>query len=249
MTHRDDPILIPPRGGGDIGDYSLRDFAARWLFQQSDLAQLDRYRTANAALLLDGDERKRVVFIGDSITEFWTALGRLGGVDWHGVNRGIAGQNSAQMLLRFLDEAVDLDPRAIILSCGTNDMRSYAGSPAIIGAEAVNHIRRAITAMADITASRGIGLALATLPPVGAQPETYRDPAAIRLANAWIARFADERDMPIVDYYAALADDEGMLPADLSDDGVHPNMAGYDRMMAALIPVLAKLGFSVENAR
>ena len=95
-----DSLLIPPRDGIDIGDYTLRDFAAKWLMQQCDLAEVSVYREANRALLAGEDRRQRVVFMGDSITEFWTDLAELQTESVAIVNRGIRGQNSSQMLLR-----------------------------------------------------------------------------------------------------------------------------------------------------
>jgi len=237
------PVLIPPRGGVDIGDYTLRDFAAKWMSQQCDLAQLGYHRAANDRLVGDGDGRDRVVFMGDSITEFWAAIAELGGEGWRALNRGIAGQSSTQMLLRFGDDAVDLAPRLIILLCGTNDLRSYAGAPGMIVDVALGHIRRSVTAMADIAQARGIALALATLPPVGRQLETYRDPAGILEANGWLREFADTRRLRLIDYHAALLDQEGFLPPELSDDGVHPNAAGYARMRIALQPTLDAHGY------
>ena len=237
-----DSVLIPPRDGIDIGDYSLRDFAAKWMWQQADLAQLGRYRAANAALVARADPRARVVLMGDSITEFWTDADALAGPGWYAVNRGIAGQNAAQMLLRFQADAIDLAPRAVVLLCGTNDLRSYAGPPAALAEAALARIAPAMTSMADIATARGVAIALCTLPPVGRQPDTYRDPAAIVGVNRWIADFARARGVPLVDYHAALADAAGRLPAALSDDGVHPNPAGYARMMTQLSAVLAALG-------
>jgi lysophospholipase L1-like esterase len=242
-----DPILTPPRGGVDIGDYSLRDFAAKWLVQQADLAETDRYRAANAALLAEGDCRQRVVLIGDSITEFWTAAEGFGGATWRTVNRGIAGQNSTQMLLRFGDDVAALDPALAVLLCGTNDLRCYAGPPTAIAASALDRVRRNVTSMADIAKGRGIALVLATLPPTGRQPDTFRDPAAIVAVNNWIGDFARARALGFIDYHGALRGADGYLPPALSADGVHPNAAGYARMSAALLPVLTDQGFHTNT--
>lgn len=239
------PVLVPPRGGGGIGDYSLRDFAAKWLMQQDDLAETSRYRAKNAALATDRDGRDRVVLIGDSITEFWPA--GFDGRSWRCINRGIAGQNSSQILLRFEDDAVALAPKLVVMLCGTNDLRAYAGPAASVAPSALRHIQRNITAMADICAGRSIGLALATIPPVGLQPEVHRDGAAIIAANRWLAAFARERALPVVDYHAALIDEHGRLPVALSDDGVHPNAVGYERMSAVLSAVLQAAGFAADT--
>jgi acyl-CoA thioesterase I len=240
---RDLPVLSPPRGGGDIGDYSLRDFAAKWLVQQCDLAEIDHYSAANAVLAADGDRRRRVILMGDSITEFWADASGLEGATWRVLNRGIAGQNSTQMLLRFEDDVIALAPDLAILLCGTNDLRCYAGPPASIAESALARIRRNVTAIADIAAGRNLPLILATLPPVGVQSDVFRDPDAILAVNDWIARFAVARGLETIDYHGALVDSNGHLPPALSEDGVHPNGAGYDRMMKALRPALAARGF------
>jgi lysophospholipase L1-like esterase len=242
------PVLTPPRGGVDIGDYTLRDFAAKWLEQQCDLAGVDRYRDANEALLHDPDARRRIVLMGDSITEFWTAAGTLSGVGWRAVNRGIAGQNATQMLVRFQADVVALGPAAVVLLCGTNDLRCYVGAPASIAQSALDRISHAVASMADICTAHSILLAVATLPPVGRQVHVHRDANALRAVNRWIASFAVNRGLPLIDYYAALANAEGLLTEDVSDDGVHPDNAGYTRMMTPLLATLATLGFDVTKS-
>ena len=241
-----DSMLTPPREGIDVGDYSLRDFAVKWLMQQSDLAELGKYRDANAAVIARNDSRNRIVFIGDSITELWGDLAELGNAVTLTLNRGISGQNSTQMLLRFEDDAIALAPKLIVLLCGTNDFRCYVGEAPSVGASARRMIIRNVTAMADIALARGTSLVLCAIPPVNAARSVYRDPDSIVAANDWLAGFAAQRRLDFVDYHAALADTSGMLDATYSEDGVHPNECGYARMRAVLAPALAPYGCGVS---
>lgn len=223
-------LLIPPRDGVDIGDYTLRDFAAKWLMQQCDLAEVSVYREANRALLASEDRRQRLVFIGDSITEFWADLAELQTESVAIVNRGIRGQNSSQLLLRYEDDAIALQPACIVLLCGTNDLRSYVGDARSVAESARQRIVRNVTAMADIAQARRITLCLAALPPVNPVHPVHRDPSAIVAINAWLADFAASRQLELIDYHRALVDAAGHLDAAFSDDGLHPNAAGYARM-------------------
>lgn len=235
--------LRPPAGGHGIGDYTLHDFAAKWMMQQDDLAEISRYREANAALAASGDRRPRVVLMGDSITDHWDALEAEPHKDLLIVNRGIGGQNTSQMLLRFEDDVVALEPAVVVILGGTNDLRAYVGDPASVGASALTRISRNITAMSDIAKGRGFKVVLATLPPVGADREKIsRDAEAIKTVNAWIRAFAAERGYPVADYHAALVDAGGVLPPALSPDGIHPNTEGYAVMRPVLAKALAAVG-------
>jgi acyl-CoA thioesterase I len=227
-------LLIPPRDGVDIGDYTLRDFAAKWLMQQCDLAEVSVYREANRALLAGEDRRQRVVFIGDSITEFWSNLAGMQTESIAVINRGIRGQNSSQLLLRFEDDAIALQPACIVLLCGTNDLRSYVGDAGSVAEGARQRIIRNVTAMADIAQARRIALCVAALPPVNPTHPVHRDPSAIVAINDWLARFAAARQLDFIDYHRALVDVAGHLDAAFSEDGLHPNAAGYARMSQEL---------------
>lgn len=227
-------MLIPPRDGVDIGDYTLRDFAAKWLMQQCDLAEISVYRQANRTLLASGERRQRIVFIGDSITEFWTDLAGLQTESVAIVNRGIRGQNSSQLLLRFEDDAVALRPACIVLLCGTNDLRSYVGDAGSVADSAKQRIIRNVTAMADIAQARRITLCLGAIPPVNPAHPVHRDLSAIVAINAWLAGFAAARQLDFIDYHRALVDVAGHLDAAFSEDGLHPNAAGYARMREEL---------------
>jgi lysophospholipase L1-like esterase len=233
--------LRPPSGGKGVGDYTLHDFAAKWMVQQDDVPELEHYRQANRALLAEGDRRKRVVFIGDSITELWKGLELNSNEASRWVNRGIGGSNTTQMLLRFEDDAVGLQPATVVIMGGTNDFRAYAGAPAAVVEGAIERIRRNVTAMADIASARGIEVVLCSIPPVGRELDRIaRDPAGIARANTWLASFARDRGYRFVTYTAVLSDEHGFMKSELSGDGIHPNEAGYRGMMPLLQAALAQ---------
>lgn len=231
-----------PRG---LPDMRLHDFAAKWMVQQDDLAEISHYREANQRLAAAADKRPRIVLLGDSITFHWPADALPAAQRQLVLNRGIAGQNSTQMLLRFEDDVVALAPAAVVLLAGTNDLRVYVGDPAAPAtADAVlARLRRNVTAMADIAQARGIALVLCAIPPIGTDSARLaRDPATLRRANAWLREFASARKLHFADYHAALADAGGTLPERLSADGLHPNAEGYRLMLARVEAALAELG-------
>ena len=239
MTDDKTVYLRPPLNGTGIGDYTLHDFAAKWMMQQDDIAEVRKYAAVNELLKAAEDDRPRVVMLGDSITEFWE-FPAVPGVSL--INRGIAGQNSSQMLLRFEDDVVALSPFAVVLLCGTNDLRAYVGTPASVSASALARILRNVRAMADIAKANGIRVLLCALPPVGSDSERVsRSSEGIRSVNFWLEKFALERGYPFVDFHTALADLNGFLPEKFGEDGVHPNKQGYGQMWPALKSVIATL--------
>jgi lysophospholipase L1-like esterase len=233
--------LRPPLNGSGVGDYTLRDFAARWMMQQEDIPDIAHYASDNALLRANTEKAPRIVAMGDSITEFWD-IDVFGSGGFHFINRGIAGQNTSQMLLRFVDDVVTLRPRGVALLCGTNDLRAYVGDPAEVAASALARIRRNVTAMCDISRGNDIAVLLGAIPPVGADRERVaRDSDAIRSANSWLKSFASSRGYPFADYYSALAGPDGHILQHCSDDGVHPNATGYGKMGPILDGALGAL--------
>jgi lysophospholipase L1-like esterase len=190
-----------------------------------DWPALGQYREANAAL---ASQPVDVVFIGDSITEIWGLAQPdlfTGGV----VNRGISGQTSPQILLRFMADVVGLKPRAVHLMCGTNDIAGNTGP------NTVQDYKNNILAMLTLAEANGIRIILGSLTPVSAAwKPSVADPAArIAKLNAWLADLAVERRLIRADYFPVLSNADGELRADFHRDGLHPGAAGY----AAMRPV------------
>jgi lysophospholipase L1-like esterase len=208
--------------------------AAEAELRQKDWPNLGRYEAANAEITGSG-VRPEVVFMGDSISEFWS----LGDPEFFTpgrVGRGISGQTTPQILVRFHPDVVALKPRAVHLLCGGNDI---AGNT---GATTPGRIQGNIAAMAQLAQANDIRVLLGSLTPVHAFPwAPGGDPRPwIAEMNAWLRSFAAARGATFVDYWTPLADQVGGLRKDFSHDGVHPNRRGYAAMRAVLEPLLER---------
>lgn len=199
--------------------------------QARDWANVCRFKAANAALLRGG-QRPRIVLMGDSITENWRradpALFTSAVAD-----RGIGGQTSAQMLLRFQTDVVALRPRIVHILAGTNDLGSTLGDEYYL-----NNIK----AMLDLAKANNIAVILGSIPP-SHRTMFGDDPTRIpRIAqlNAALARMAADRKAVFVDYHAILADPSGRMREGLSNDDVHPTRAGYALMRPLLERAIAR---------
>ncbi len=229
-----------------LPDLTVHDFAAKYLMQQADIADLHIYRDDNAALIASADSRPRIVLLGDSITFHWKPDYRPAPLSLNVIDRGIVGQNSDQMLMRFEDDVVALRPAVVVLAGGANDLRIYAGAPAEARAAVIQRIARNITAMADIADARRIKVAVAAITPCRGCEALNRDPATLVAANDWLHRFAAERHYPFIDYYAALTGKDAGLTAVLGQDGLHPTPQGYALMWPRLQAALGALGLGTR---
>lgn len=184
----------------------------------ADWPALCRYRDADRTV----DTPPRAVMIGDSITEFWLSAAPalfVGGI----VDRGVSGQTSAQILARFYQDVVRLHPRVVHILCGTNDVAGNSGptSP--------DDFANAVVAMVDLARANDIAVVIGAIPPAGSfgWRAGYRPAAQIIALNAWLRDLARQRGLVFADYHTALADPAGAMKPGLSNDGVHPNAAGY----------------------
>ena len=214
-------------------EYVVKDFGKR-----------ARYAEANAALGAPAKGERRVVFFGDSITDNWskpTAGGFFPGKRY--VNRGIGGQTTSQMLLRFRSDVIALGPKAVVILAGTNDLAGNGG-PLPPGT-----IESNLTDMAELARANKIGVALASLLPVcdcKKSPDgkpivrtVDRPPPTIVALNKWMADFAKKNRLGYVDYYSAVVDGNGFLKAEFTEDGLHPNAGGYAVMAKVVEKTLA----------
>jgi lysophospholipase L1-like esterase len=190
---------------------------------EREWAYLSKYHDADAKLGPPGPGEKRIVFLGDSITEGWA---NLDGKYFEGrpyVNRGIGGQTTSQMLVRFRQDVIALKPAAVVILGGTNDIAENGG---ITTLEAIEDN---LQSMVELARLHGIRVILASVLPAldypwrpGLEP---RD--KISALNHWMSGFCARNDVVYLDYYSAVADANlGMRP-ELSKDGVHPTGAGY----------------------
>jgi lysophospholipase L1-like esterase len=190
----------------------------------NDWASLCRYRAENAALRRP--TAPRVVFMGDSITELW----KVARPDFFGenyVDRGVSGQTTGQMLVRFRQDVIALKPTVVHILAGTND---FAGNGGPTTQEA---IKNNIASMVDLATANDIRVVLGSVPPAGAFPwrPSVLEPAQhIVEMNEWLRRFARERNLIYVDYHEPLADERDAMKQTFSNDGVHPNRDGYSVM-------------------
>jgi lysophospholipase L1-like esterase/sugar lactone lactonase YvrE len=204
-------------------------------FVATDYGRLSRYAAANALLAPKRTGEKRVVFFGDSITDNWSKAGYGGffaGRPY--VNRGIGGQTTSQMLVRFRPDVVALRPDAVVILAGTNDIAGNAGPVSL------EVVQQNLATMAELATHHGIRVVLASLLPVSDDKRDAagrpvvrtkdRPPATLRALNAWMADYARRQGHVYLDYFTAVADGAGLLKADLNDDGLHPNAAGYALM-------------------
>jgi lysophospholipase L1-like esterase len=176
--------------------------------------------------------KPRVVFLGDSITDGWRLNEYFPEKDY--VNRGISGQITSQMLGRMKADVLDLHPEVVVLLGGTNDLARGIPVDAVTGN---------IAMIADLCAYNKIKLIVASVLPISDyhmhvnpafEMSKRRPPQQIEAINSWAKQFAERRGIGYLDYAAAMRDERGMLKADLADDGLHPNAAGY-RVMAPLV--------------
>lgn len=191
--------------------------------RRSDWGNLCQYRDDNIAVL--AGPAPKVVFMGDSITEFWS-IGDpdlfSGGV----INRGISGQTSSQMLVRFWQDVVSLKPELVHIMTGTNDLAENTG---FVSDDAY---KANIKAMVTLAKSHDIGVVLASIPPAGSfgwRPE-LEPPVRISVLNQWLEDYAAETGSTFVDYHSLLTEDGGSLSENFTHDGVHPHRTGYAQM-------------------
>ena len=200
-----------------------------------DFGGLERFKEADAVLPAPKPGEDRVVFMGDSITEEWKLEHSFPGKPY--INRGISGQTSPQMLVRFRQDVIDLKPKVVIILAGTNDIMENTGPMTI------EQSGESIASMADLATANSIRVVLCSVLPSSEfawSPELKPAPRIVEL-NAWIKRNAAEKGYVYVDYYSAMKDESGGLPEALSDDGVHPLPAGF-----AIMAPLAEAG--IEKA-
>jgi lysophospholipase L1-like esterase len=192
----------------------------------TDWAWLARYREDNARLIASG-AKVDVVFLGDSITEGWGRTGSDTFFPGKGyLNRGISGQTTAQMLVRFRQDVIALQPAVVVILAGTNDI---AGNT---GAASQAMIEDNLQSMVELAQAHGIAVVLSSVLPVSDYPwQRGVQPAPkVRALNAALKRYASAHNVVYLDYHTPLANRDGGLDKALAADGVHPTPAGYARM-------------------
>ncbi|MGC2298191.1 MAG: SGNH/GDSL hydrolase family protein [Acidobacteriaceae bacterium] len=203
-----------------------REGNARMLM--NDFGQLERYGAADAQLGPPATGERRVVFFGDSITDIWKLDESFPGK--HYINRGIGGQTTPQMLVRFRPDVIDLHPAVVVVLAGTNDIAGNTGE------ETLEQIEGDYATMAELARVHGIRLVFSSVMPINDYNPTalrfflQRSPAKILALNEWLKKYCAENGLVYLDYFSAMVDEHGMLKAELTEDGLHPNAAGFGVM-------------------
>lgn len=197
----------------------------------NDYGNLHRYAAENAAVQPAAPGEQRVVFMGDSITDNMHNTQRFGpffpGKPY--LNRGIGGQTTAQMVLRFYPDVIALQPKAVVIFGGTNDI---AGN---LGPVSIESIENNLAAMETMARGAGIKVIMASVMPVCDMPTRPpmtigRPPATILQLNQWIKNYAAAHNAVYLDYFSVTVDDKGFLKSDMTEDGLHPTAKGYEVM-------------------
>jgi lysophospholipase L1-like esterase len=193
-----------------------------------DWAEMARYRDSNKILPPASGSEARVVFMGDSITDGWQQP-RYGGF-FPGkpyVDRGISGQTTPQMLVRFRRDVIDLRPKAVVILAGTNDIAGNTGPMTN------EEIQGNLSSMSELAHAHSIKVVLASITPVseyhvrGTPQTTTRPMERIKAMNEWMKSYAASHGDIYLDYFSAMIDDKGLMRAELTEDDLHPNAKGY----------------------
>ncbi len=199
-----------------------------------DFPDLKRFRAADRRLGPPPPGIERVVFLGDSITEGWNLAQFFPGKPY--VNRGISGQTTPQMLVRFWPDVIALQPKVVVILAGTNDIAGNTGptTPAMI--------QDNLMAMADLAKANGIRVVLASILPAAAYPwKPGIDPRTEIVAlNDWMRETCAREGYVYLDYYSAMVNPDQGMKKELTIDGVHPNAAGYAVMAPLAEQAIAK---------
>ena len=199
--------------------------------EELDWPNLNKYREDNEKLAVIENNGDRIVLIGDSITEGWSNFDPDFFKRNNLINRGISGQTSPQMLIRFKQDAIHLNPKLIVVNAGTNDIAANTGpsTPEMI----IDNI----TSMAEIAMKNKINVALSTILPV----EKYEwnknvddAPERISIVNAALKDYCASNNLVFINYYSAMVNDRKGLKSTYGNDGVHPTKEGYDVMAFVL---------------
>ena len=203
-----------------------------------DWANLARYEDDNLKVGLPKKDERRVVFMGDSITEEWSNLYPEYFTEKGYINRGIGGQTTPQMLIRFKPDVVDLKPEIVVILAGTNDIAGNTGP------SNAKMITDNIFSMAEIAKAYQMKVVLSSILPVYEYDwarEIKDPPSTIQAVNDALKQYASDQGLIYLDYFSSMVDERQGLNSDYTSDGVHPNESGYKLMSSLAEEVLSEL--------
>ena len=234
------PTLVPTPGIPTTGFAGLDGYRARRIAVfTDDYGQLARYHDANATLGAPKPGENRVVFFGDSITDIWHLDQYFPGKPY--VNRGIGGQTTPQMLVRFRQDVIDLKPKVVVILAGTNDIAGNTGPMRLEDIEADYQ------SLDELARANGIKVVYSSVLPIHNYTDKSKDffaqrsPDKILALNKWLKDYCTlQRECTYLNYFDSMVDDKGLLKKELADDGLHPNDAGYKIMVPLAEAAIAK---------
>ena len=203
-----------------------------------DWANLARYEDDNLKVGLPKKDERRVVFMGDSITEEWSNLYPEYFTEKGYINRGIGGQTTPQMLIRFKPDVVELKPEIVVILAGTNDIAGNTGP------SNAKMITDNIFSMAEIAKAYQMKVVLSSILPVYEYDwarEIKDPPSTIQAVNDALKQYASDQGLIYLDYFSSMVDERQGLNSDYTSDGVHPNESGYILMSSLAEEVLSEL--------
>ena len=229
-THAQTPSQTPSDRPCDCEQLNTKIASQQKTLQ--DWPNIARYHDANASIQAPAKNEKRVVFMGDSITDGWQQPqygGFFPGTPY--IDRGISGQTTPQMLIRFRPDVIALQPKAVVILAGTNDIAGNTGPMTL------EQIEGNLQSMSELAHANKIRVVLASVLPVSdyghdrngnsIDVRDRRPPEKIVELNGWIKKYSEGHGDIYLDYFSAMVDEHGLLKADISDDGLHPNAKGY----------------------
>jgi len=209
--------------------------------QDQDWANLARFKEENAKLGLPAAGEKRIVFMGNSITQYWQEFSPGFFKDKPYINRGISGQTTPQMLVRFRADVVALKPAVVVILAGINDIAGNTGPSTL------EMIMDNLTSMAEIAAANGIKIVMSSVLPAYDFPwrPGLKPAEKVFTLNGMIKKYANQHGFVYLDYFSAMTDLRKGMNSAYSDDGVHPNKAGY-HVMEPLTEAAIKLDLAAK---
>lgn len=204
---------------------------------RGDWANFGRYEADNKIVKQLPAEQRKVVFMGNSITDAWIREDNAFFTDNGFIDRGISGQVTSQMLVRFREDVLSLQPQAVVILAGTNDI---AGNDGYISIE---NIFGNIVSMAELAKSHGIKVIISSVLPASDYPwKPGKEPnVKIPQLNKLLANYTKENNIVYADYFTKMANANNGLDKDISGDGVHPNLKGYKIMESVILPLIKKV--------
>ncbi len=234
------PLIVSAQSQSNDSPEEMRQQIERLQRRLQDWPYINRYKEANAEVPAPEKNENRVVFMGDSITDGWKLIEYF--PDKPYINRGISGQTTPQMLIRFRPDVIELKPRAVLILAGTNDIAGNTGPMTL------DMIEDNYASMADLAKANRIKVIFASVLPIHDYGKTKvserRSPEQILKLNEWLKSYCKANGHVYLDYFSRVVDERGMLKAELANDGLHPNAEGYKVMAplaeAAIVQALRK---------